>query len=195
MNSFNAVTFPPIGNWDRRLSEIACHDLVPVETLHENEWFRVCNRGGFYTMEYHLPQVIVLPVIEDSSIVMVRVKRPVIGDVSLELPAGGCENGEDPAMGGVRELAEETGIIINDASRLHPMPPLSISPTRCPKLIYVFRVGLTQREFENRGPHDDEIESVELFSMEQVANMIVTGEIYISAPIAIISTFLLSKNF
>ena len=74
--------------------------------VHENPWFSVRNRGGFFTVEYHETQVLVLPVIEDRAVVMVRVKRPVINDMTLELPAGGTEPGEDPERAAVRELAE-----------------------------------------------------------------------------------------
>ena len=89
MTHFYNASFPPNGPWDPRLSTLACPELVPVETLHENPWYSVRNRGGFFTVEYHLRQVVVLPVVNQDSIAMVRVKRPVINDMPLELPAGG----------------------------------------------------------------------------------------------------------
>ena len=38
--------------------------------------------------DHEFPQVIILPVVDNDSIVMVKVKRPVINDETLELPAG-----------------------------------------------------------------------------------------------------------
>ena len=194
MKRISHATYPPHGEWDKRLTAVACPDLTPVTTLHENPWFAVRNRGGHFTTEYHLPQVIVLPVVEENAIVMVRVKRPVIGDTTLELPAGCAEQDEAPVAGAAREFAEETGIVITDLARFVPMPPLSPSPNRMPKLIYVFRVDLARHEFDQRKPHDDEVESVQCVPLHEAAKLITSGGIYVAVPVAIISTYLLSKS-
>lgn len=190
---YRTATFPPQGEWDARLGAIACPGLQPVEKVHENPWFAVRNRGGYYTLEYHLPQVIVLPIVERRAVVMVRAKRPVLDDCTLELPAGCSEKGEDPAAGCARELAEETGIAV-DPKRLVPMPPLAASPNRMPVLVYTFRVDLTQAEFDRRGPHDDEIERVELIALDEAVRMIERGAIYVAIPVAMIGTYLLTRN-
>lgn len=193
MTRYNDVSFPPYGEWDRRLSEVTCPDLKPVELLHENSWFTVNRRGSYYTVEYRQPQVIVLPIVERRAVVMVRVKRPVLDDVTLELPAGGSDGSEAPADAAAREFAEETGIEVA-SSRLVAMPPLAVSPNRMPKLVYVFQVDLAQREFDARGPHDDEIEKVELVALDEAARMIEMGKIYVAVPVAIIGTYLLSRG-
>jgi 8-oxo-dGTP pyrophosphatase MutT (NUDIX family) len=190
---YKVASFPPLGAWDTRLSQIACPELRPVELVHQNPWFAVRNRGGYFTLEYHLPQVIVLPVVENRAVVMVRARRPVLDDLTLELPAGCAEEGEDPAAGCARELAEETGIAIA-AQRLIPMPPLAVSPNRMPGLVYAFRVELTQEEFDRRGPHDDEVASVELIALDEVVRMIARGAIYVAIPVAMIGTYLLTRN-
>jgi len=192
MGGYNDASFPPGGAWDRRLREIACAGLTPAELLHENAWFTVWRRGDYYTTEYRQPQVIVLPIVADRAVVMVRVKRPVLDDTTLELPAGGSEQAETPEDGAARELAEETGIAV-PPSRLVPMPPLSVSPNRMPKLVYVFRIDLTQHEYDCRGPHDDEVEKVELVQFDDAAHMIATGRIYVAVPVAVIGTYLMSR--
>ena len=75
-----------------------------------------------------------------------------------------------------------------------PMPPLAMAPNRMPKLIYVFRVDITQGEFNSRGAHDHEIERVELLPLEDAARMMVVGKIYVSVPVAVIGTYLLSRQ-
>jgi len=192
MKRYKDASYPPRGKWDRRLTEIACPDLAPVELLHQNEWFAIRNRGGYFTMEYHLQQVIVLPVVAGSDVVMVRAKRPVLGDTTLELPAGCAEDGEAPEAGAARELAEETGIAI-DPSRMVPMPPLAGSPNRIPYLLYVFRADLTREEWERRGPHDAEVEGVELVPLKNIPGLIERGALYVAVPIAVISTYLLNR--
>lgn len=186
------VSYPPRGEWDRRLTAVACPDLAPVTTVHENEWFAVRNRGGYFTTEFHLPQVIVLPVVGDTDIVMIRVRRPVIGDTTLELPAGAIERGETPVAGAAREFAEETGIAVPEA-RFKAMPPMSTSPNRMPNLVYVFRVDITQSEFDQRRPHDTEVESVHHVALEQAVRLVIAGGLYVALPVAVIASYLFSR--
>jgi 8-oxo-dGTP pyrophosphatase MutT (NUDIX family) len=193
MGNYNDASFPPGRAWDRRLTEIACRGLAPAELLHENAWFSVWCRGGYYTAEYRHPQVIVLPVVEDRAIVMVRVKRPILDDTTLELPAGGSEPGETPEDCAARELAEEAGIAVS-AGRMVPMPPLAMSPNRMPKLCYVFRVDLAKDEYDRRTEHDAEVEKVELVQFDEAVRLIATGGIYVSVPVAVIGTHLLLRN-
>jgi 8-oxo-dGTP pyrophosphatase MutT (NUDIX family) len=192
VGNYNDAAFPPYGDWDMRLSNIGCRELSPVEMLHENPWFVLRNRGGYFTTEYHLPQVAVLPVINGDSVVMVRVNRPVINDMTLELPAGGFEKDEDPVRAAARELGEESGIIITDMSRFVPMPPIAISSTRVPNLSYVFKIDVSEHEFAKRRPHDDEIHSVERFPIKDLAGLMSSGQIYVSLSLAVLGIFLVS---
>jgi 8-oxo-dGTP pyrophosphatase MutT (NUDIX family) len=157
MTDYNNSSFPPYGEWDLRLKSVSCLNLKPVLTIHKNPWFTLRSRGNYFTTEYNMPQVAVLPIVNDNSILMVRVKRPVINDMTLELPAGGLENEEDPYQAANRELREEAGVIISDLSRYIPMPPVAISSTRVPNLSYVFKINITQDEYNSRMSHDEEI--------------------------------------
>lgn len=193
MTNFYKASFPPNAPWDPRLSTVACHELVPVNTLHENPWYLVRNRGGFFTVEYRLRQVVVLPVVDQDSIVMIRVKRPVINDAPLELPAGAIEKDEDAATGAARELLEETGMKIANLDRFVPMVPISASSTRNPNLSYVFKVDISEKEYVNRQPHDDEIFSVERFPVREIVKKMASGEIYVSMTLAVLGIFLVSR--
>ena len=193
MTHFYNASFPPNGPWDPRLSTLACPELVPVETLHENPWYSVRNRGGFFTVENRLRQVVVLPVVNQDSIAMVRVKRPVINDTPLELPAGALEKDEDAATGAARELLEETGIKVTNLDSFIPMTPISVSSTRNPNLSYIFKVDISEKEYVNRQPHDDEIYSVERFAINDLAKKMASGEIYVSLALAVLGIFLTSR--
>jgi ADP-ribose pyrophosphatase len=194
MTRYNDASFPPRADWDPRLSEIACPGLSPVEIVHENPWFSVWNRGGYFTVEYHQRQVTVLPVVNGDAIAMVRVRRPVINDMTLELPAGGVEKGEDPVHAASRELEEEAGIVIADLGRFVPMPPIAISSTRMPRLSYVFRIDVSEHEFAERRPHDDEIHGIERIPIGDLAEMMASGAIYVSLTLAILGIFSNSRQ-
>lgn len=193
MTHFFNASFPPNGPWDPRLSTPACHELVPVDTLHENPWYSVRNRGGFFTVEYRLRQVVVLPVVNHDSILMIRVRRPVVNDMPLELPAGAIEKYEDAASGAARELLEETGVKVANLDRFITMAPISVSSTRNPNLSYIFKVDISEEEYFNRQPHDDEIFSVERFPINDMAKKMTSGEIYVSLTLAVLGIFLVSR--
>ena len=185
-------TFPPSKDWDRRMiSEDICPSLTPVKTVHQNPWFTVNNRGGYFTTEMKEAQGVILPIVDRKSIILVRAHRPVIEDETLELPAGGFSlNKESPEKGLSRELAEETGVIVEDISRLVPLPPIAVSPNRNPNLIFPFKVDITQKEYDSRKKHDNEIKEVLCVSFSQVLKMIKSGEIYVALPISVILRFL-----
>lgn len=178
---------------DPRLTEPVCTALLPVETLHENEWFSVRNRGGYYTIEYNQPQVMILPIVDNKSVVMIRVYRPIIDDITLEIPAGGTQENETPIEAAIREFKEETGITITDKDRFEMLPPLVHMP-RSPRLPYFFQVHLSEDEFNNRTAHDDEIDSVECFEFIEVLRKIIRGEIFIGLQIAVITRYLLQSS-
>jgi len=171
---------------------LLCPTLNPVFLAHKNPFFKVMSRGSYYTIEYERPQVVVLPVLEGKSIVVVRVKRPLIGDCPLELPAGDSQKGETPREAAMREFAEETGIHIDDPQRFIPELPVSEMPGRIPVLLSVFRIDLNKPEFDSRLQHDDDIVSVEVISFVDAVQKLISGEIYLSSPVAIISRLLLN---
>ena len=179
---------------DPRLQAPQSSDLRPVTTEHENPWFAVRNRGGYYTIEYHYPQVMVLPIVRGHGFVMVRSRRPVINDTPLEVPAGGLEEGETPLAAAQRELREETGIDIPDHERFRPIKPFSILP-RMPRLPYCFEVHIDRAEFDRRGTADPrEVVEVVCLSTADAIDAIVNGEIYIALQCAVLARYLFSRR-
>lgn len=57
--------------------------------------------------------VVIIAITNEDKIVFVKQTREVIGEETLELPAGVIDNGEDPKTAALRELREETGYIAN----------------------------------------------------------------------------------
>lgn len=57
----------------------------------------------------HLPSVAVAVVVRDEQVLVLRTYRYPVGRYGYELPGGGVDPGEDPAVAAARETAEETG--------------------------------------------------------------------------------------
>jgi len=173
--------------------QILCPELIPVKEEYRNKWFKVLDRGSIFTLEYDQPQVVVLPIVDRENIVMVRVKRPLINDTPLELPAGDSSAHETPVEAACRELAEETGIYIDELERFKPVIPISEMPGRMPVLLSVFHIELSMNEFTGRKSFDgEEITAVELLPVDTIINKIIMGDIYLSSPMAILSRFILT---
>jgi ADP-ribose pyrophosphatase len=71
----------------------------------------------------HSGSVVVIPVFEDGSILLVRQYRHSVGRYLWELTAGRMEPDESPATAARRELAEETGYRAKGMRRLLEMYP------------------------------------------------------------------------
>ncbi len=72
--------------------------------------------GGQATREYfrHPGAVVIIPLLDDGSVVLERQYRYPNDRVFIELPAGKLEYGEDPLLCAQRELKEETGYSARD---------------------------------------------------------------------------------
>jgi len=71
----------------------------------------------------HPGAVLVIPLLDDGSVVMERQFRYPLGKSFIELPAGKIDPNEDPLTTGKRELLEETGYVAevwHYVTALHP---------------------------------------------------------------------------
>jgi 8-oxo-dGTP pyrophosphatase MutT (NUDIX family) len=115
----------------------------------------------------------VVAVTPDGRLVLVRQFRFGIGALSLEIPGGVMEPGEDPVATGLRELREETGYS-GGAARLlgsvHPNP--AIQSNRCHFVLVENAVRAHDQEWDT----DEEI-AVELLAVDDVLALARSGGI------------------
>jgi ADP-ribose pyrophosphatase len=120
----------------------------------------VLPNGGKATREYmdHPGAVGVVPVLPNGDIVFVRQYRYPVEEVTLELPAGKLDKGEDPLTCVRRELAEETGYT---ARTITPLLDYWPTPAFANEVLHMFVAeGLTGGDA--RPDHDEFIEKAEL---------------------------------
>ena len=89
---------------------------------------------------------VILPILDDGSIVLIRNYRFVVEEALLELPAGMLDPGEPPIECARRELIEETGY---RAEKIEPLVTFYSTPGICTEKMHVFvATGLTAGESE-----------------------------------------------
>ncbi|WP_124727246.1 NUDIX domain-containing protein [Staphylospora marina] len=120
----------------------------------------------------HPGAVCVMAVTEEGKLILVRQYRKAMDKVTLEIPAGKLNPGEDPAACALRELEEETGLV---AEGLDPVIAFYTAPGFTDERIHFFRArGLKRGTF--RPDEDEFVERVEL-TLEECREKIKSGEI------------------
>ena len=167
--------------------------LRPVQTVHDNGFFAVRDRDGYFSVDYATPVVGIAVVVAQTQFALCRVRRPILDAAPWEIPAGGIDGGETPAQGAARELREETGIVVTDLARFQALPTYAISP-RMPVLPHAFRIDLSEEEWQARGPHDHEVCEVACFDFARVREMIAAGDIWMAETIVVLARVLLAAD-
>ena len=111
--------------------------------------------------------VVILPMIDAETVVLIRNERPAVGQTLWELPAGTLEPGEDPRACAARELREETGYVAAD---LRQLTAFYSSPGFCTERLTAY----VARDLTHVGQSLDDSEriDVEPTPLSQVLDMI-----------------------
>ena len=130
----------------------------------------------------HPGGVAVAALFDDDTILLVEQYRKPIDKVTLELPAGKRENGDDPKICGIRELEEETGL---KAEKFEFLGKIATSPGFCDEYIYLYKAEGLYKGQINRD--DDEFINVKKIKITEFKEMIRRGEITDAKTIAVLS--------
>jgi ADP-ribose pyrophosphatase len=120
----------------------------------------------------HPGAVVVLPFLDEKTILMVRTKRYAVGQILRELPAGTLEKKEPPINCAGRELLEETGYL---AKRIKPIGSFFTSPGILSEKMHAFAAYDLQKGHQAL-EEGEEIE-VTRTTLDEAIAMIKTGEI------------------
>jgi ADP-ribose pyrophosphatase len=135
----------------------------------------------------HPGAVVVLPLLDADTVVLIKQRRYAIDRELLELPAGTLEKGEPPMNCAGRELLEETGYL---AGRIQALGNFFSSPGILTEKMYAYVAYDLERK-QQKLDDGEEIELLKVGFTEAVA-MIRTGEI---ADAKSIATLLMDDRF
>ena len=120
----------------------------------------------------HPGAVAILALTDDGRICLVRQYRTSLARVTVEIPAGKLDPGEDPLTCAKRELLEETGMV---ADRMAFLTTLATTPGFTDERIHLYMAtGLT---FGPAHPDEDEFLNVDLVPLDELIDAVLDGRI------------------
>lgn len=150
-------------------------DTVEIPNGNVAEWDFIGHKGA----------AAVIPVTNDGKILMVRQYRNALDRYTVEIPAGGLENKDEPMINcAARELEEETGY---KSDNLEFLLSLRTTVAFCNEKIEVFLA----RDLKKTKQHLDEDEYIDVVSydVEELVDMIYAGKIEDSKTVAAVLAY------
>ena len=120
----------------------------------------------------HPGAVAVIALTDDGKLVLVHQYRCALEQVTLEIPAGKLEVGEEPQQAAARELVEETGYA---AARMAYLGPIAPAAGYSDEVLHLFMaMGLT---FVGACPDADEFIHVDLVDLDDMVDAVLDGKV------------------
>ena len=125
---------------------------------------------------------VVVPMVDNSDVILVRQYRYPHKKFILEVPAGKLEPNEDPLDAAKRELQEETGFT---ADRYEKLTTMYTTPGFCNEVLHIYlATGLKKSALGQTLDEGEQSLTVEYIPLSTVVEMIARGEIGDSKTIA-----------
>ena len=157
-------------------------DLIKRERIFDGKVFDVDRdevklpHGRVVTMDVvrHSKSVVILPVPEPGSVILIRQYRHPVNQWLWEFPAGSVDEGETPDQAARRECHEEIGLVPATVVRLSALYP---TPGYCDEEMIFFRVSSLEKTDEQAHLDEDEDIEARTFDLRDARDMIRRGEI------------------
>lgn len=120
----------------------------------------------------HPGAVAIIALTDDNKIVLVHQYRTALEQVTLEIPAGKLDAGENPEHAARRELVEETGY---EAERMAFLGCMAPAVGYSDEILHLYMaMGL---HFTGASPDDDEFIHVDLVDLGEMVDQVLDGRI------------------
>ncbi len=156
---------------EKKLSSTEIFDGVAIH-LYKDDVLLPNGKNGVREVIRHPGAVCVIPVTDNGEVVFVNQFRYAFNKVTLEIPAGKLEKGEDHLEAALRELSEETGL---SAKNIVPMGELYTTPALIDEVIYMY-LATDLSQGEQHLDEDEFINTVKI-PLEKASEMVMNGEI------------------
>lgn len=120
----------------------------------------------------HPGAVAIVALTDDGRICLVRQYRTSLSRVTVEIPAGKLDPGEDPLTCAKRELLEETGM---EAEQMAFLTTIATSDGFTDELIHIYMA--TGLNFAESDPDSDEFINVDLVPLSELIDAVLDGRI------------------
>ena len=120
----------------------------------------------------HPGAVAIVALTDDGRICLVRQYRTSLARVTVEIPAGKLDPGEDPLTCAKRELREETGM---EADQMAFLTTIATSDGFTDELIHIYMA--TGLRFVESDPDADEFINVDLVPLSELIDAVLDGRI------------------
>lgn len=159
-------------------------ELLARTTIHQGRIFQIeidvvkLPTGHTVDMEIvrHPGSVVLLPIPEPGSIILIRQYRYTIDRWIWELPAGSLKPNEDPDTAAARECEEEIGLAPGKLTRLRGYYP---TPGFCDEEMIYYRCEDLRPPAPDSTARKDEDEEIEprTFTLAEARALVASGEI------------------
>ncbi len=156
---------------EKKISSEEIFDGVAIHLFRDEILLPNGNKGVREVIR-HPGAVCVLPITDDGEVIFVNQFRYAFNKVTLEVPAGKLEKGEDPKEAALRELSEETGL---EAKTIIHIGDMYTTPALIDEVIHLY-IG---KDLTEGAQHLDEDEFINIVKMplEKAVEMVMNGAI------------------
>jgi ADP-ribose pyrophosphatase len=117
------LMFKEHGPWKIKSSEVKYKS--PWMEVREDAVIKPDGKDGAYSSVIFSDGASALPMDDEGNVYLVEIFRYALGHVSIEVPGGIVDAGEQPLQAAQRELKEELGITANEWTSLGHMDPFT----------------------------------------------------------------------
>lgn len=128
------------------------------------------------TVVRHAPSVVLLPMKDERTVILIRQYRASVDRELWEVPAGSLNEGETAEEAAVRECEEEIGLVPQKLERIRGLFP---APGFCDEELVFFRVWdlVAPAPDSTRRPDEDEDIHAEPYAIADAKAMVASGQI------------------